>query len=68
MCYQVDNARQTLEELRAKGAPIDVDYKIGQSRCIQLWTHDPDGNQIELMELPPDSLQAQAVRRMQGKA
>lgn len=66
LCFQVDNAHQALAELQAKGAPIDADCTIGRSRCIQLWTHDPDGNQIELMELPPDSLQAQAVQRMQG--
>ncbi len=67
MCYQVENAREALAEMRAKGAPIDVEYKIGLSKCIQFWTHDPDGNKIEIMELPPESLQAQAVRRINGK-
>jgi lactoylglutathione lyase len=29
------------------------------------WTHDPDGNQLEVMQLPPESLQAQANRRFE---
>jgi lactoylglutathione lyase len=64
VCYEVDNAAAFLEEVRARGAPIDVELKRGYSRCIQFWTHDPDGNSIEFMELPPDSLQAQANERI----
>jgi lactoylglutathione lyase len=64
VCYEVDNAAAFLEEVRARGAPIDVELKHGYSRCIQFWTHDPDGNSIEFMELPQDSLQAQANERI----
>lgn len=63
LCFEVDNAAQTLAELRNRGAPIDVELKRGFSRCIQFWTHDPDGNRIEFVELPPDSLQAEANNR-----
>jgi lactoylglutathione lyase len=66
-CIQVDNAKEKLEEVRAKGAPIDVELKTGISKCIQFWTHDPDGNRFEFMELPPESLQAQASRKMREK-
>jgi lactoylglutathione lyase len=66
ICYEVDNVAKFQEEIRAKGAPIDVELKLGKSKCIQCWTHDPDGNQIEIMELPPDSLQAQATKRLAG--
>jgi lactoylglutathione lyase len=59
-CLQVDDAKKSLEELRARGAPIDVELKTGISRCIQFWTHDPDGNRFEFMELPPESRQYQA--------
>lgn len=31
--------------------------------CLMFWTHDPDGTQIEVMEMPPESLQARADRR-----
>lgn len=67
ICIEVDNAAGYQEELRARGAPIDTELKTGFSRCLQFWTHDPDGNKIEFMELPPESLQAQANRRIAGE-
>ena len=64
ICIEVDNAAKSQEELRARGAPIDRELKTGFSKCLQFWTHDPDGNKIEFMELPPESLQAQANARI----
>jgi len=64
LCVQVDDAAAALAELRARGAPIDTDLRTGYSKCVQFWTHDPDGNRIEFMELPPESLQAQANVRL----
>ena len=32
------------------------------------WTHDPDGNALEIMELPPDSLQAKANARFASRS
>ncbi|MDR0561123.1 MAG: VOC family protein [Spirochaetaceae bacterium] len=63
LCFEVDDAAKTLEELRSRGAPIDVALKRGFSRCIQFWTHDPDGNRLEFVELPPDCLQTEANKR-----
>ncbi|GHU27142.1 lactoylglutathione lyase [Spirochaetia bacterium] len=64
MCYEVDDAAAYLEEVRSRGAPIDTELKRGYSKCIQFWTHDPDGNAIEFMELPPDCLQIAANKRI----
>ena len=64
ICIEVDNAAASQEELRSRGAPIDRELKTGFSKCLQFWTHDPDGNKIEFMELPPESLQAQANARL----
>ncbi|MDR0401363.1 MAG: VOC family protein [Treponema sp.] len=63
-CVEVDDAAAALEEIRLRGAPIDKELGVGYSRCIQFWTHDPDGNAIEFMELPPESLQQQANQRL----
>ena len=63
LCLEVSDAKAALEEIRSKGAPIDAEIRTGISKCIQFWTHDPDGNKIELMELPPESMQAQATAR-----
>jgi len=64
LCIEVDNAAAFQEVLRKRGAPIDTELKTGISKCIQFWTHDPDDNRIEFMELPPESLQAQANKRL----
>jgi lactoylglutathione lyase len=64
ICLEVDDIAKCLEEARGRGAPIDVDLKKGFSRCIQFWTHDPDGNRIEFMELPSDSMQIEANKRI----
>jgi lactoylglutathione lyase len=64
LCIEVENAAKTLEELRAKGMPVDRELQTGLSKCTMFWTHDPDGNRIEFMELTPESLQAQAVKRL----
>jgi lactoylglutathione lyase len=65
LCIEVENAAETLERLRAKGIPVDRELQTGVSKCRMFWTHDPDGNRIEFMELTPESLQAQAVRRFE---
>jgi lactoylglutathione lyase len=64
LCIEVENASKTLQELREKGMPVDVELKAGLSKCKMFWTHDPDGNRIEFMELTPESLQAQAIERL----
>ncbi|GHV88427.1 hypothetical protein AGMMS50267_07870 [Spirochaetia bacterium] len=64
ICIEVDDIAAVIEEVRGRGAPIDTELKKGYSRCIQFWTHDPDGNRIEFMELPPDSLQVAANKRL----
>jgi lactoylglutathione lyase len=68
LCFEVDDAAKTQEELRGRGAPIDTELKRGFSKCIQFWTHDPDGNRIEFTELPPESLQLQAIKRFETDA
>ncbi|MCI8623205.1 MAG: VOC family protein [Provencibacterium sp.] len=64
ICYEVADIKAAYEELKAKGAPLDTEIKTGRSLCLQFWTHDPDGNKIELMQLPPESWQAQANARL----
>ncbi len=68
LCYVVEDARAAMEEMRAKGAPIDGNFRIGTAKCPLFMTHDPDGNTIEIMELPPESLQAQASKRFEEEA
>ena len=64
-CIEVDNIEDTLEKLRAAGIPVDQELKTGASGCKMFWTHDPDGNRIEFMELTPDCLHIQALNRLE---
>jgi catechol 2,3-dioxygenase-like lactoylglutathione lyase family enzyme len=59
-CFEVDDAAKAIEEIRARGAPIDTELKKRYSGYIQFWTHDPDGSSIKLMYLPPNCLQVRA--------
>jgi lactoylglutathione lyase len=65
LCIEVENAAKTQEELRARGLPIDKEVQTGLSKCKMFWTHDPDGNRMEFMELTGESLQAQAIARLE---
>ena len=67
ICIEVDNAAEALKEVQSRGAPIDTELKRGYSKCIQFWTHDPDGTAIEFMELPDDCLQVAANKRLAGR-
>lgn len=63
MCFEVSDAKASIEKIRAKGVAIDTELKTGKSKALQFWIHDPDGNRIELMQLPPESLQALASKK-----
>jgi lactoylglutathione lyase len=65
LCLEVANIESTVEELTRRGAPLDADVRTGKDGNKQAWTHDPEGTRIELMELAPDSMQRQAIARLQ---
>jgi len=64
LCLATKDIRQSFEAVRQAGGPLDSEIKRGKSQCRMFWTHDPDGTEIEIMEMPPESLQAQADRRL----
>ena len=66
ICYETDNIEEMYRKVQEAGAPIDVPLKTGNAKCLLFFTHDPDGNAVEVMELPPESLQAQARKRLEG--
>ena len=63
LCLMTKDVERSYEAVRAAGGPLDSAVKTGGSLCRMFWTHDPDGTEIEIMEMPPESLQAQADRR-----
>lgn len=66
LCLEVTNIEQTLFQLEMRGAPVDADVKIGRDSNKQAWTHDPEGNRIELMEMSANSMQRAAIARLQS--
>ena len=64
LCLMTKDIRRSCEAVRKAGGPLDSEIKRGKSQCWMFWTHDPDGTQIEVMEIPPESLQARADRRI----
>ena len=63
LCLMTKDIRQSFEAVKDAGGPLDSEIRRGKSRCLMFWTHDPDGTEIEVMEMPPESMQAQADRR-----
>lgn len=64
ICLETADVNAAYEQVRQKGGPLDSPVKVGKSKCLMFWTHDPDGNALEIMQLAPESLQAQANRRL----
>ncbi len=57
LCLEVSDIQAVAARLLEKGFPLDHPVSLGKDNNYQCWTHDPDGNPIELMEYGPGSLQ-----------
>jgi lactoylglutathione lyase/glyoxylase I family protein len=55
-CFEVDGIEALVTELEGKGIKVRP-LKVGMDHSKQAWIKDPDGNDIELMEYTPKSLQ-----------
>lgn len=57
LCLEVDDCAAAVAELEAKGVAIRVPVNKGSDGNYQAWIRDPDGRDIELMQLSPESPQ-----------
>ena len=55
-CLEVTGLDEYCKELKERGVEVSG-IALGMDNSRQAWTADPDGNQIELMEYGPSSLQ-----------
>jgi lactoylglutathione lyase len=62
ICLLTDDLHAAVEHLREIGAPIDREPAVGRDGNLQAWTRDPNGNEIELMQLSEESPQWQKAR------
>lgn len=55
LCLETENLSQTVDELRRRGVTITREITRGKDESLQAWIRDPDGNEIELMQINPES-------------
>ncbi|HZM21646.1 MAG TPA: VOC family protein [Anaerolineales bacterium] len=55
-CLEVTGLDEFCKDLTSKGLDVS-EISMGMDNSRQAWIADPDGNQIELMEYGPNSLQ-----------
>ena len=65
LCLMTGDIRRSYDRVKTAGGPLDSEIRRGKSQCWMFWTHDPDGTRIEVMEMPPESFQAQADKRFE---
>ena len=58
LCLEVDDCVATAKELEERGLDVWSKPKKGSDHNIQCWARDPDGNLIEIMQISPQSPQA----------
>ncbi|NLJ85077.1 MAG: VOC family protein [Firmicutes bacterium] len=57
LCLHVNDIFAAVTRLRERGLDCPGEPTMGKDGNWQYWVKDPDGNDIELMQIMPDSLQ-----------
>ena len=66
LCLMTKDIRRSYDAVKTAGGPLDSEVRRGNSQCWMFWTHDPDGTEVKVMEMSPESLQAQADKRLEN--
>ena len=68
LCLTVEDIDQAEASLREVG--VELMHPRSETRGLDgnrgMWIQDPDGHQIEIMEMAPNCIQAEAVRNLQA--
>lgn len=67
ICFTIEDLDGTVARIEAAGITLLSPIKDGLDGNRQAWLEDPDGNRIELMEMSPDCLQLQAIKRLHAE-
>lgn len=63
-CLETADIEATGQALRDNGVMLTVEPKMGADYNRQCWIADPDGNRIEFMQMMSNSMQVEAIRRL----
>lgn len=63
-CLETNDLEATAQSLRDAGVELTVEPQMGLDHNKQCWIADPDGNRIEFMQMSPNSMQLEAIRRL----
>ena len=68
LCLTVEDIDRAQADLKAVGVELmhPRSEKRGLDRNRGMWIQDPDGHQIEIMEMAPDCIQAEALRALRA--
>ena len=67
ICFTIDDLDATVARIEAAGIELLSPIKPGVDGNRQAWLEDPDGNRIELMEMAPDCVQYEALKRLNAE-
>jgi lactoylglutathione lyase len=67
IAIKVTDIEAAARELEAAGVELAKPVVDGADGNRQAWIADPDGHRIELMEMSPNSFQADAIARIRGE-
>lgn len=59
ICFTVDDVQEMTRRIEAAGEKIIIGPKVGVDGNWQVWTVDPDGNKIEIMQYAENAMQLQ---------
>lgn len=66
ICLAVDDIKAVEQSIVMHGAPLDAKVSFGMDNNWQCWTHDPDGNRIEVMQMGEKSFQNEYIKHLEG--
>ncbi|MBQ9942214.1 MAG: VOC family protein [Christensenellaceae bacterium] len=67
LCLEVEDVPALAEKVRAAGIPLIREPACGVTGNWTFWAADPEGNQIEFVQVMEDSVQAKLERELAGK-
>jgi lactoylglutathione lyase len=67
LCLTTDNLDEVLAGIEKAGLKLLIPLQTAIDGNRQAWLEDPDGNRIELMEMAPDCLQYEAIKRLRAE-